>query len=115
MVTLAERAGFDLQWAPDGTLRFPADLIVDETLSRPRGRLRVVTLDPDSCEPADQIQYWMYNGIATAEDRQRLAATGMRYELTLMFPSALGRERAKTLGHLHSFPPNSKVNYPEIC
>jgi glucose-6-phosphate isomerase len=39
----------------------------------------------------------------------------MRYELTLMFPDAIGRERAKTLGHLHSFPPGSALNYAEVC
>jgi len=115
MTSLSERAGVDIQWASDGTLNFGADLIVDETFPRPRSRLRSVALDPDACEPADQTQYWMYNGIATTADRARLASTGMRYELTLMFPNALGRERAKTLGHLHSFPPNSALNYPEIC
>ena len=115
MTSLSERAGVDIQWASDGTLKFGADWVVDEIFPRPRSRLRPVALDPDACEPADQTQYWMYNGITTSADRARLAATGMRYELTLMFPHALGRERAKTLGHLHSFPPNSTLNYPEIC
>ena len=100
MASFAELAGFDVGWAADGTLTFPPDLVIDEVFSRPRSRLRTVALQPDSCEPADQIQYWMYNGIAYPAERERLAATGMRYELTLMFPRALGRERAKTLGHL---------------
>ncbi len=115
MTSLAEYAGIDIEWAANGTLRFAPDLVIDETFSRPRGRLRSVALEPDACEPADQIQYWMYNGIARQQDRPSLAATGLRYELTLMFPRALGRERAKTLGHLHSGPPASALNYPEIC
>jgi len=115
MNDLAERAGMDIQWAADGTLLFGDDLIVDETFPRPRSRLRPVALDPAACEPGDQTQYWMYNGVANAHERERLRATGLRYELTLMFPHSIGRERAKTLGHLHSFPPNSPLNYPEVC
>jgi glucose-6-phosphate isomerase len=115
MASLADYTGLPIEWAADGTLTFGSDLVVDEILSRPRERLRSVALDPDACLPPDQIQYWMYNGIAREQERQRLAATAMRYELTLMYPRSLGRERAKTLGHLHSGPPGSTLNYPEIC
>ena len=115
MRSLANWSGIDIEWATDGTLTFDKDLIVDETLQRPRERLRAVALQPEVCEPALQPQYLMYNGIVRRADRERLAVTGMRYELTLMFPYAIGRERAKTLGHLHSAPPNSPLNYPEVC
>jgi glucose-6-phosphate isomerase len=114
MTDLAHVSGLDIQWAADGTLQFGPDIVVDETFSRPRARLSAVALDPGACIPADETQYWMYNGIATRDARERLAATGLRYELTLMFPRALGRERAKTLGHLHNFPEGSPLNYPEI-
>lgn len=112
---LKRLAGIDLTWAEDGTLRFGSDLLVAETAARPLGRLKAVALDPAACVPEDRVQYWMYNGIARIEDRNRLARTGMRYELTLMFPQAIGRERAKTLGHLHSFPEGRRFNYPEVC
>jgi glucose-6-phosphate isomerase, archaeal len=115
MTSLSDYAGFEVDWAADSTLTFGSDLVVDETFSRPRSRLRSVALQPEACEPADQIQYWMYNGIAHRSDREKLAATGMRYELTLMYPRAIGRERAKTLGHLHSGPLQGALNYPEIC
>ncbi|MBA3870064.1 MAG: hypothetical protein H0X30_13035 [Anaerolineae bacterium] len=115
MPTFSDIAGLDMQWADDGTLVFPPNLVIDETFSRPLSRLRPLALQPEACEPPDQIQYWMYNGIADQADRARLAESGMRYELTLMFPNAIGRERAKTLGHLHSFPKDSSLNYPEIC
>ncbi len=115
MRDLTDLAGIDIQWADDGTLHFGDDLIVDETFSRPLSRLKSVALDPAACVPEDRVQYWMYNGIARSGERERLAQTGLRYELTLMFPQAIGRERAKTLGHLHSFPANSRLNYPEVC
>ncbi len=115
MHDLATLAGLDIGWAIDGTLRFGSGLTVDETFSRPLSRLKSVALDPEACVPEDRVQYWMYNGIAPSGERERLADTGMRYELTLMFPHAIGRERAKTLGHLHSFPQNSRLNYPEVC
>jgi glucose-6-phosphate isomerase len=115
MTTLASLAGIEIDWAADGTLTFADDLLIEESFPRPRSRLRSVALDPASCQPDDQVQYWMYNGIARRMDYDKLSATSMRYELTLMFPRALGRERAKTLGHLHSFPADSRLNYPEIC
>src|SRR5579863_8424554 len=99
MTSLAEYAGLDIEWAADGTLTFAPGVVIDEVFSRPRERLRTVALEPAACEPPDQVQYWMYNGIARDHDRARLAVTGMRYELTLMYPRAIGRERAKTLGH----------------
>ncbi|HVO42223.1 MAG TPA: glucose-6-phosphate isomerase family protein [Aggregatilineales bacterium] len=114
MASLAN-VGLQMEWAADGTLTFDPNIVVEETVSRPRERLRSVALEPDSCLPPDQVQYWMYNGLALKSDRERLAATGMRYELTLMFPRSLGREKAKTLGHLHSSPPQGRLSYPEIC
>ncbi|MEP7289187.1 MAG: glucose-6-phosphate isomerase family protein [Chloroflexota bacterium] len=115
MVNLSDLAGIDLAWAEDGTLALGDDLLVDETRPRERGRLRPVALDPDSCEPAKQIQFWMYNGVRRRKDHALLANTGLRYELTLMYPHSLGHERAKTIGHLHNTPTNSHLNYTEIC
>lgn len=115
MSTLAELAGIEMAWADDGTLTFGDDVVVDEAFTRPLERLRSVALEPEACTPPDRVQYWMYNGTARRADRDRLLATGMRYELTLMFPRSIGRERAKTLGHLHTGPADSRLNYPEIC
>jgi len=108
-------SGLQIDWATDGTLSFDPEITVDEVLSRPRERLRSVAFEPDTCVPPDQIQYWMYNGVARQQDRQRLSTIGLGYELTLMYSRPLGRERAKTLGHLHSGPPGSALNYPEVC
>jgi glucose-6-phosphate isomerase len=115
MDELRKWAGIDIHWTSEGMLAFGDDLIVDETLPRPLGRLRSVALDPSACTPEDRIQYWMYNGIVRSPERESVLRTGMRYELTLMFPHAIGIERAKTLGHLHSFPEASRLNYPEVC
>src|SRR5258708_19144733 len=115
MGDLAQLAGLSIAWTEDGTLTFAKDLVVDETKTRLRGALRPVALQPETCEPATLVQYWMYNGIAEASRRDVLRSTGMQYELTLMPPRSLGRERAKTLGHLHSFPENCIYNYPEVC
>lgn len=115
MTSLAQVAGLEIAWNDAGTLTFAPGLAVEETLARPLERLRAVALEPEACVPPEQVQYWMYNGIARETERARLAALGLRYELTLMFPRAIGRERAKTLGHLHTAPPGARLNYPEIC
>lgn len=113
-ITLTELAGLEMEWAADGTLTFPENVAVEEVQSRPLDRLRTVAFDPLACTPPDRIQYWMYNGVVRRRDRERLARTGMRYGLTLLLPNAIGRERAKTLGHLHTRPASSLLDYPEI-
>ena len=69
MQSLSELAGFELDWAGDGTLRVGADIQVKEVLSRPLERLRAVALNPASCTPGDRVQYWMYNDLARRRDR----------------------------------------------
>lgn len=121
MTALDQLAGIEITWGHDGTLHFGDDLIVSETKACPLEMLRDVALDPDSCLPPGRIQYWMYNGIAHKADHDVLSATGMRFGLTLIFPYPIGRERAKTRGHIHTWPQDrsggqiGRYNYPQIC
>lgn len=116
MKTLAEWAGIPIAWnkAQDEIL-FDSALTVKETKSRLRGQLRSVLPDDESCQPADAIQYWMYNGISLKEHEQAFKELNIQYELTLLYPGRLGLQRSKTLGHIHTFPPSRKLNYPEVC
>jgi glucose-6-phosphate isomerase len=114
--SLAERAGIPISWNINrDEVIFDASLTVKETRSRLRGALRPVVPSDDACQPADAVQYWMYNGISRAEHQSRFEQLGIQYELTLMLPHDLGGERCKTLGHAHTFPPKSRHNYPEVC
>jgi glucose-6-phosphate isomerase len=101
MCSLKELSGLDVAWTPQGTLSFGKAMHVGHTAARPLARLKSVALDPEACRPADRTLYWMYGGIAPSERFVQLQHSGLRYELTLMFPTPVGRERPKTLGHIH--------------
>jgi glucose-6-phosphate isomerase len=112
--SLRRITGLEMRWAADGTLSFAESLFVDETASRPLKRLAPVALDPEACVPPDRPLYWMYNGIGPKTHRSEVIASGLRYELTLMFPDPIGREQAKTLGHYHAVYPKDALAYPEL-
>ena len=114
--SLAEWAGIPITWNDTGDeIRFDPSLTVKETKSRLRGQLRPVLPDDAATAPADAIQYWMYNGISLPQHAQAFADLGIQYELTLLYPTPLGDECSKTLGHIHTYPANSTVNYAEVC
>lgn len=112
--SLSTISGLDMRWEADGTLAFDASIFVDETAARPLSRLAPVALDPAQCVPPERPLYWMYNGIGPVDARARIKATGLRYELTLMYPQPIGNECAKTLGHYHAVYPKDQLAYPEI-
>lgn len=113
MLDLSERAGLPL-WLDAEQLRCGENVVIEETKVRTRGELAPVALDPQACVPADAIQYWMYNGVARREDLPTVRGAAARYELTLMLPHALGRERVKTLGHIHNAPVTGAPGFPEM-
>jgi glucose-6-phosphate isomerase len=111
-IELSAFAGLPLRL--DGQLRFGNDTDVEEIKSRARGELGPVAYDPEACRPPGEIQYRMYNGIARQQHVEALRGSPLRYELTLMLPKPLGRERAKTVGHIHNAPAPTRPTFPEI-
>jgi glucose-6-phosphate isomerase len=113
--SLAEWAGIPIGWNDAGDeIRFDPGLTVKETKSRRRGQLRPVLSDDAATAPADAIQYWMYNGISLPEHTKIFTDLGIQYELTLLYPAPLGDECSKTLGHIHTHPAASTMNYAEV-
>lgn len=116
MKSLADWAGIPIAWNDRGIdLIFGDRLAVKEIKARKRGQLRPVLPDDDACAPADAIQYWMYNGISLPEHADTFSRLGIQYELTLLYPTHLGNECSKTLGHIHTFPPKGTLSYAEVC
>ncbi|MFN8446393.1 MAG: glucose-6-phosphate isomerase family protein [Caldilineaceae bacterium] len=114
-VTLAESAGLNISWANNQTLQFAESIQVEETQTRTVSHLLPVALDSIEHLPPDRVQYWMYNGVSQRRDRERVTNTGLRYNLTVLSPHTLGRERSKTLGHRHSKQLSSTLDYHELC
>lgn len=74
--------------------------------------IRDVLLEP-LCELPSCL-YRVYRGVHKKEDRESIESSGLRLDVTLLPPYSLGRELARTHGHFHSYPPGSKVSYPEL-
>jgi oxalate decarboxylase/phosphoglucose isomerase-like protein (cupin superfamily) len=105
-------AGFPLT-LQDGQLQMGAGVGVRETKTRTRGELAPVAFEPEACVPADETQYWMYNGVFAAQDATRLQEAPAQYELTVMAAEPLGAELPKTLGHIHDAPEGDAPTFPE--
>jgi glucose-6-phosphate isomerase len=95
---LAGNAG-DLVWEGPGERRF--------------GDLRAVVAVPDAIdEIADQVAYLTYRDVRLAAET-RLAASGLRYDVTVTLPGTVRGEFTKTAGHYHALDANG-VSWPEI-
>lgn len=92
----------------DHGLVLDGSLAVEETAVRRLSELAPVAEDPTAAS-GDQIQYWMYNGVAAEADLPRLGPLSVRYELTALADRPIGRERPKSLGHVHV------GGFPEVC
>jgi glucose-6-phosphate isomerase len=107
MLDLFALAGLPLR-IDDHGLILDGSIAVEETAVRRLSELAPVAEDP-TVATGDRIQYWMYNGVAATADLPRLGPLPMRYELTVLADRPIGRERPKSLGHVHV------GGYPEVC
>lgn len=96
-----------------GLLHAAGDLVLGEPAVRRLGELREVLADPATATPPDRPCYFLYRDVRRPGDEERLAAHGLRYDLTVTLPGRYGQEPAKTAGHYHSRAPDG-AGYPEI-
>ncbi|MEY5110939.1 glucose-6-phosphate isomerase family protein, partial [Salmonella enterica subsp. enterica serovar Corvallis] len=61
-------------------------------------------------EPA----YDVYRGLSFAEDQERLAADQYQYDITIIMPGTIGKERKKTSGHYHGYNDTRRNTHPEV-
>ncbi len=76
---------------------------------------RKFLMNPKS-NAADNSQklYLMYRDVHFREDKQKLNACSLRYDITIIMPNKLGEEFVKTVGHYHPYVKNEKTTYPEV-
>ncbi|MGD8487322.1 MAG: glucose-6-phosphate isomerase family protein, partial [Chloroflexota bacterium] len=108
---LTTMAGIPLE-LEEGRLRTGPGVLVEEDLARRLHELSKVTAEPIA-EDGQRLEYRMLNGVRRQEDG-RLEQLSLRYELTAMAGHAIGREAAKTAGHVHVRPAGSSLGYAEI-
>lgn len=74
--------------------------------------MRGVLARPDAPGPAEV--YYMYRDVGYPGDRRLLRSAGLRYDLTVLVPGAVGGEYVKTHGHYHPHAAGQDVSYPEV-
>jgi glucose-6-phosphate isomerase, archaeal len=108
---LSARAGLPLTLRA-GRIRHGADILAEEDLVRRLADMRDVLADGVG-RRGRRVEYHMLNGVRHRE-HAHLADLPLRYELTALAGRPIGREAAKTLGHVHVCPPGGSMGYPEV-
>lgn len=88
-------------------------LRLEEPGRRSFAALRAVAAEPEAIDPiADEAAYLTYRDVRRAAEAG-LAASGLRYDVTVTLPGTVGSEYVKTAGHYHGLNPEG-VSWPEI-
>lgn len=113
LTSLEGKAALPLAVDPEtGRLEFRGGLPPVTPAVRTLAEMREVLEDPAAPGP-DEL-YYMYRDVGFPQDRERLHAHGLRYDITVILPVRVGREFAKTAGHYHPDVPGANLPYPEI-
>ena len=96
----------------DSSISTGPGVLVEEDFVRHLDELATVAAEPIA-EDGRRVEYRMLNGVRRRSD-DHLAGLVLRYELTAMVGHPIGREAAKTAGHVHVKPSGSKLGYPEV-
>lgn len=118
MLRSLERAtGLPLSFDPvTATLRWPAEIHVEETSVRTFAEMQPFLADPHAHSDRGTI-YTVYRNVGRASDLATIQAASLRYDITIMPPGVFAGNRAKeffkTAGHYHLAKPHTDVAYPE--
>jgi glucose-6-phosphate isomerase len=78
--------------------------------------MKEVLYDQSWLAQAENVElYYMFRDLfLSRSDEQKLREQGLRYDITIIPPRALGCEYVKTAGHYHPLLPGSALSYPEL-
>ena len=117
LVSLERRAGLPLALDPrTATLRWPDGISVGEVSERTLAELAPFLADA-AARAERVVIYTVYRNMARREDLDRIRASRLRYDITVIPPGSFAgatREFFRTAGHYHASDPKSAVPYPEV-
>ena len=100
IIDLKEKSGLGLEFDTDKPkMSFDKDLQSRAPAIRTIDQMKEVLLDKDIQQP--QELYYMYRDIYRLSDKPILDKHKLRYDVTAIRPSRLGKEFMKTAGHYH--------------
>jgi glucose-6-phosphate isomerase len=111
-VSLSRLAGFPVSLREDGLLDFGPGVLAPEPAARKLEELVPVLLYPR--EEGPETPYLMYRGTGLKKDQRAMAGSGLRFDITVIYPGTIGSEYVKTAGHYHPKVPGQPWTYPEV-
>jgi len=116
--SLERETGLPLSFDPvTATLRWPAEVHVEETSSRMFAEMKPLLADPRARAERGTI-YTVYRNVARASDLATIQAASLRYDITIIpagtFAGKRTKEFFKTAGHYHQKKTHTDVAYPEV-
>ncbi len=78
--------------------------------------MKELLFDQEWAKAAPNLElYYMYRDLAeNNKDKQAITKQGLRYDITVIPFTMLGKEFNKTAGHDHPVVPQAEITYPEI-
>ena len=113
MINLEEKAGIEVALDDNNKLSFGPEVDVENISIRKNSDLLPVLMNKN-LELSDEPAYTMYRNVKRVSDSEKIANSGLRFDLTVMPPQKFGDEFVKTVGHSHPVKPGTSTGYPEI-
>lgn len=112
IVPLSDMAGFPVSIDENGGLSFGPDVRKPDISARKLEDATPVLLYPGEAGP--DTLYVMYRGTGLLKDQRAIEDAGLRFDITVIYPGAVGSEFVKTVGHYHAKVPGQEWTYPEV-
>lgn len=94
------------------TLTFGGGLVIEDSSSKSINKLTHVLAQPQYA--SEEIAFRFYKGIHFPQDEELLESNSLRYDITLLLPGLVGKERKKTTGHFHKLLPGLAYSHAEL-
>jgi glucose-6-phosphate isomerase len=91
---------------------FPPSVIFEKKAGKNLEQMR--SLMYKAGDDVDQKLYEFYIGVFNKKDKEIIKASGLRYDIIMVYPGLVNGEYKKTSGHIHKKPEWLKTGYPEI-
>lgn len=77
--------------------------------------MKSVLMDPEAKpNPEREDLYYMYRDVYLPQHEKLIRENKVRYDITVIPPTMIGKEFIKTVGHFHSSVPGEDFDFPEI-
>jgi glucose-6-phosphate isomerase len=75
-------------------------------------QMKHVLAYPESA--SNDVAFAFYKGLTDVSDSNIFEKSGLRYDITVVFPGLVGRERKKTTGHIHAYLEAKRYAHAEL-